>query len=331
MVEVHALAASFPRPAAADLAEAERMLRQIRAGRTVVIDGLALGAMPAVAEALADRLDLIALIHHPLALETGLAPAEAERLRRSERQALGLVRKVIVTSASTARALAAYGVGSEELAVVEPGNDPAPLAPGSRGPGLHLLSVASLTPRKGHALLFEALSRLRDLPWRLTCVGSRTRAPDHAQALEAAIARFGLDERIRLTGELEQCALEAEYAAADAFVLASYHEGYGMVLAEALARGLPVVSTTAGAIPETLPETAGLLVPPGDAEALTAGLRRLIQDDALRDALAAGARAARAELSTWDDACEAFAAAVRQQGGMHGSQTQAPFQPGVSE
>lgn len=314
LVEVHALAASFPRPSAADLAEAERVLGRIPAGRTVVIDGLALGAMPAVVEACADRLDMIALIHHPLALETGLASAEAERLRRSEQQALGLVRKVIVTSASTARALAAYGVGSQDVAVVEPGTDPAPLAHGSRGSVMNLLCVASLTPRKGHDLLFEALSRLRDLPWRLTCVGSTARAPEHVRASDAAIARLGLHERIRLTGELDQEALEAEYAAADAFVLASYHEGYGMVLAEALARGLPIVTTTAGAIPETVPEPAGLLVPPGDAEALTTALRRLIQDDALRDALTAGARAARAALPTWETACEAFAAALLPRG-----------------
>nr|WP_240905524.1 glycosyltransferase family 4 protein [Thiorhodococcus mannitoliphagus] len=270
--------------------------------------------MPAVVEACADRLDLVALIHHPLALETGLASAEAQRLRNSEQRALGWVRKVITTSASTARALDAYEVAQERLVVVPPGTDPAPLAKGSRGPDLNLLCVATLTPRKGHAVLFEALSRIRDLPWRLTCIGSTTRDAEQTAVLEAAIATLGLGDRVRLAGELDAACLDAEYDAADAFVLASFHEGYGMVLAEALARGLPVVSTTAGAIPQTLPEAAALLVPPGNVEALAAALRTLIEDRPLRASLAAGARAARAGLPSWESACHAFAAAVGQPG-----------------
>ncbi|NEX18981.1 glycosyltransferase family 4 protein [Thiorhodococcus mannitoliphagus] len=313
-VKVQALGAGFPHPSTAELREAAQVLGGVPAGRTLVIDGLALGAMPAVVEACADRLDLVALIHHPLALETGLASAEAQRLRNSEQRALGWVRKVITTSASTARALDAYEVAQERLVVVPPGTDPAPLAKGSRGPDLNLLCVATLTPRKGHAVLFEALSRIRDLPWRLTCIGSTTRDAEQTAVLEAAIATLGLGDRVRLAGELDAACLDAEYDAADAFVLASFHEGYGMVLAEALARGLPVVSTTAGAIPQTLPEAAALLVPPGNVEALAAALRTLIEDRPLRASLAAGARAARAGLPSWESACHAFAAAVGQPG-----------------
>jgi glycosyltransferase involved in cell wall biosynthesis len=92
--------------------------------------------------------------------------------------------------------------------------------------------------------------------------------------------------------------------------LPSYFEGYGMVLAEALAHGLPVVSTTAGAIPDTVPRDAGVLVPPGDAVALRAALAALLDDPALRARLAAGARAARAGLPTWPEAVACFAAAL---------------------
>nr|WP_242482387.1 glycosyltransferase family 4 protein [Thiocystis violacea] len=266
--------------------------------------------MPALVEAAAPRLDLIALIHHPLALETGLEPAEAERLRRSEFRALASVRGVITTSRVTADGLTAYGVSRERTRVVEPGTDAAPLATGSGCERLNLLCVATLTPRKGHAILFEALSRVRDLSWRLACVGSAQRDPAHAQALRARIGALDLADRIQLVGQVDAAALANHYQAADACVLASHHEGYGMVLAEALAQGLPILSTTAGAIVHTVPETAGLLVPPGDVEAMAAALRRFLTDRQLRERLRAGALRARASLPSWNAACDAFADAV---------------------
>ncbi len=189
-----------------------------------------------------------------------------------------------------------------------PGTEPASLAGGSGGPGLALLCVASLTPRKGHLVLLDALAGLRDLSWQLTCVGSPDRDPPTARAIRAAIGRLGLEPRVRLVGEQAESGLQPFYAAADLFVLASYHEGYGMALAEALARGLPVVSTTAGAIPDTVPAAAAILVPPGDPAALAAGLRRVLSGPNVRERLAAGARAARDALPTWADAVRAFAA-----------------------
>src|SRR5215470_9773184 len=105
-------------------------------------------------------------------------------------------------------------------------------------------------------------------------------------------------------------ALEREYERADLFVLASYLEGYGMALAEAVARGIPVVSTTAGAIPETVPPAAGVLVPPGDSRALAKALAPLLDHDDARARLAASARDAAAALPTWRTAAERFAAAL---------------------
>lgn len=307
-VHLERLSASFPEPDQEALEGARAALARIPDGAAVVVDGLAFGAMPQVAEAEADRLKLIALVHHPLAEETGLSPAKQALLHGQERAALATARRVIVTSAATARGLAAYGVAPERIGVVPPGCDPAPLATGSDGPGLALVCVASLTPRKGHAVLFEALAGLLDRPWRLTCVGSRDRDPETANELEAMIARRGLSERVVLTGELGGAALDRRYHDADLAVLASFHEGYGMVLAEALARGLPVVSTTAGAIPGTVPETAGILVPPGDTAALAAALARVMDDAALRRRLAAGAREAREALPTWPEGAARFAA-----------------------
>ena len=302
-VRVHSLAANFPAPTSAALAHARETFARIPDGRVVLVDGLALGALPDIAEAEAGRLQLVALVHHPLAAETGLAPARAEALRRSETRALRAMRTVITTSAATARALLEYGVARERIVAVEPGTDRVPLARGSGGPAVELLCVAAIVPRKGHVVLAEALFHLATRLWRLTCVGSLARSPETVARLRHRLAELRLVDRVRLAGVLDRAALDACYARADAFVLATFHEGYGMALAEAVARGLPIVSTRVGAVPDTVPDDAGLHVPPGNVAALRDALARVIDDAALRARLAAGARRARERLSTWEEAC----------------------------
>lgn len=303
---VHALDASFPTPTRAALRGGARVLGDIPAGATVVVDGLALGGMPDLARAHARRLRLVALVHHPLALETGLAPGRAARLRRDERRALAVVRRVVVTSAATARALAGYRVRPASIGVVEPGTDRAPAARGSTGGVPHLLCVASVTPRKGHAVLVAALARIRGLAWRATFAGSLARSPATVRALRRRIEAAGLGGRVTLRGEVGPAVLARCYDRADLFVLASHHEGYGMAVAEALARGLPVVGTTAGAMPETVPAGAGVLVAPGDDRALARALEDVLTTPGLRARLARGAAAAR--LPTWREAGARFAA-----------------------
>lgn len=309
-VRVHSLDSSFPAPTPAALAHARNAFARIPDGRMVLVDGLALGALPDIAEREAGRLQLVALVHHPLAAETGLAPARAEALRRSEARALMAVQSVITTSAATARALLEYGVPRERIAAVEPGTDRAPLARGSGGPAVELLCVAAIVPRKGHAVLAEALSHLATRRWRLTCVGSLARSPETVARLRHRFAELRLADRVRLAGVLDRAALDSCYARADAFVLATFHEGYGMALAEALARGLPIVSTRVGAVPDTVPDDAGLIVPPGNVAALRDALARVIDDAALRARLAAGARRARERLPTWEEACARFEEAL---------------------
>ena len=230
-------------------------------------------------------------------------------LDAAERAALGGAHRVIVTSDTTAAAVAAMGVPAARIGTVRPGVDAVPRASAGRAPSdsqrLDLLCVATITPRKGHALLVDALAGLQELPWRLTCIGSDTRDPATAAALRDLIARHGLEERIALSGERPAAEMPVAYAAADLFVLPSFHEGFGMAFAEALTQGIPVVGTTAGAIPETVPADAGILVPPGDVSALREALRRLLTDPALLQGLRQGA--AHARFPTWDDAARAFA------------------------
>jgi glycosyltransferase involved in cell wall biosynthesis len=308
-VRPHVLPDGFPFPSESVLEEAANLLQGIDEGATVVIDGLAFGAMPAALRPHAERLTLIALIHHPLADETGLDPALKQRLFLGERDSLALAARVVTVSRFVANRLRDFGVAANRIAIVPAGVDLAPLAVGSDR-GLRLLCVATLTPRKGHALLFEALAVLTDRPWRLVCVGSATRDPATAAALRAECERLCLADRVVFTGAVDRTALAAEYDAADVVVLASHYEGFGLVLGEATARGLPIIATRSGGTTEAVPAKAALFVPPRDAFALAEALRRFLDNADLRVQLRTGARAAREKLPTWQEAAERFAAAL---------------------
>lgn len=310
-IDVIDLGGDFPRVDEDIRTAARKKLEKIPERSPIVIDGLALGVLPDIAVALKELNPLIALVHHPLALESGLTPAQVESFRASERAALATTRSVIVTSAPTARLLTNdYCVPAERITVARPGNDPVEPARGSSDGIVRLLSVGSLVPRKGYDVLLAALTMLADLPWRLTIAGDADRDRATAAKIESEIARRGLGGRITIVGAVSAERLAALYRAADLFVLASRFEGYGMAYAEAIAYGLPVIGTTAGAIPETLPGEAAILVAPDDAGALARALRLMIAHKDERQRYANAARAAAARLPSWGDSAKLFAAAI---------------------
>ena len=307
-VDVVVLDGSFPLPTPAARAAADAALRSLPEGSFVLVDGLAFGALPDEDERHARRLRIVALVHHPLAAETGLAPAVAAALGDSERRALASAAAVVVTSEATAAALEDYGVPADRVAVVEPGTDPAPVARGSQSASL--LCVATVTPRKGHEILLRALSSIRDIPWHLTCAGSLDRDAGTVARVRDLVRELRVDDRVSLVGDLDAVSLAVEYDRADLFVLPTLYEGYGMAVAEALARGLPVIGTATGAIGELVGDAAGIVVPPGDVVALAHALARILRDNALRDRLAAGARSRRRRLPGWDAAAGRMAQAL---------------------
>jgi glycosyltransferase involved in cell wall biosynthesis len=183
--------------------------------------------------------------------------------------------------------------------VAPPGVDPAPLAAGSES-GSRLLCVAAVTPRKGQDVLAEALKTLDDLAFQCVLVGALDRAPAYVAGVRAAAG-----DRVQFAGTRTGAALDATYAEADLLVLPSRAEPYGMVVTEALARGLPVVGTRVDGVPEALgaaPDgtVPGVLVPPGDAYALAAALRAWLTDPDLRRRWRAAARERRDTLRGWD-------------------------------
>lgn len=309
--EVVSLGDGFPKPSALTKAAAQARLSDVPKGRLIVVDGLALGVLPEAAAALRDSHPLIALVHHPLALETGVTPEAAVKLHESERAALSHVRAVIANSPSTAKALVQdYGVPADRITVAFPGTDRAPMTTRPAGDTVALLTVGTPVPRKGYDVLTAALAELIDLPWRLTIVGDCSRDPATAARLKSDIEKFRLGPRVTIEDAAPDARLNELYAASDLFVLPSRYEGFGMAYAEAIVRGLPVIGTTGGAIPATVPPQAGVLVPPGDVAALSTVLRRLLENPAERERLAAGARATAGQLPTWQESAKLFSQAI---------------------
>ena len=308
----------YPSPTAADLEASTAALARLPADTTLLIDGLAYGAFP-VALLARIRQRVVALVHHPLGLEAGLTPTRAAQLIALETAALARADHIIVTSPLTKRLLVAdFAVAARDITVAEPGTAAAGRAVGSRGGSggngaLQLLAVGSIVPRKGYPVLIEALAGLRaSAPtrhWQLRIVGSARNA-DEAAKLDRAITERDLGAHVQVLGALEGAALDAHYASSDLFVMPSLFEGYGMVLAEAMARGLPIVCTTGGAAAETVPDAAALKVPPGDAVALRQALARAISEPDLRQQLADGSWAAGQRLPRWDQTCRLVATAI---------------------
>lgn len=302
-VHVAALAGSYPFPARSDRQAARAILAAMPDGALAVVDGLAFGAMDELAAREAERLRLVALVHHPLADETGRSASEITAFERSEREALSHARAVICTSTTTARRLrSGYGVPPGRLRVAPPGTERKTRAPLQGNPPM-LLSLGALVPRKGHDVLIEALARIRDLDWRARFAGPADRDAKWAARLDMAVQGHGLTDRITFAGTVEDA--DRELAGADIFVLPSRHEGYGMAFAEAMAHGLPVVACRTGAVADLVPDAAGALLPPDDVDALADGLRRLLVDGGARQAASDAAWAAGQALPGWRDTARA--------------------------
>jgi glycosyltransferase involved in cell wall biosynthesis len=327
-VEQLRVGGTWPHPSQADLAGLGAALDTVPDSGVVLLDGLVACAASDVVVRQARRLRLAVLVHLPLADETGLEPAAAAVLDARERRALHAVHAVVTTSVATARRVVdRHGLAPSAVHVAVPGADPPGPDADRAGPdadragddGRRLLCVGSVTPRKGHDVLVEALADLGDLgdlAWTCTCVGPLDRSPAHADRVRVRAAELGLGTRLTWSGPRTHPALTQAYDTADLVVLPSRAEPYGMVLTEALARGLPVVATAVDGVPEAVGrapdgELPGLLVPPGDAAALAGALRAWLTEPDLRHRLRAAARARGATLRPWTATATDVAAVLR--------------------
>ena len=305
-VRVFELPGRHPLPDDAALAGARAALAAAPEGTRIVIDGLGLPAFAPLVGDLAQRR-AVGLIHHPTALETGFSDSDRAALKAMERVIFpALARIVAVSRDSAARLVDEFGCDAARIGVVEPGTDEAPRATGSGSESCAILAVGTLVPRKGHDVLLRALARLTDLDWTLTIAGGADRDPVHAHGLRALAEELGIAARLTFVGEADGAALDALYTGADIFALATHWEGYGMAVAEALARGLPIAITAGGAVAELAPKEASVVSPPGDFNSLGRAMRRMIFDRALRAQMADAAWEAGQRLPRWTDRAANF-------------------------
>ena len=293
-----------------------RLLAGIRDGAVVLVDGLIASPMPEILVPEAGRLRLVVLVHMPLG-EAPPSHAVADAGAREAAVLCSAAQSVITTSSFTRdRLLRRYALPPDKVHVAQPGVDPARLASGTDRGG-ELLCVAAVSSHKGHDVLLAALAALGDLPWRCVCVGPLDRDPAFVERLRLDAEAAGVGDRIRFLGVQIGDDLARAYAAADVLVLASRAETYGMVVTEALARGLPVIATEVGGLPEALGRTddgrrPGLLVPPEDSAALAAALRGWLVDADLRQRLREAARERRSTLPGWDAPTDRIARVLTQ-------------------
>jgi glycosyltransferase involved in cell wall biosynthesis len=305
-----AIPGTYPSPTVYDFHATALAIAKTPKDSVLLFDGLAYAVVPpALIRGFSRKI--VALVHHPLCLEAGLDAERAAELRELEIAALAEAQHVIVTSPMTARTLVAdFGVPADGVTVAEPGTDRADRAKGSGLEQIQLLAVGSLIPRKGYTILIDALAGLADRNWHLTIAGAE-RDPDTATKVRDAVKAAGLASHVTFRGEIRDTELAALYAAADVFVMPSLFEGYGMVLAEAMARGLAIICTTGGAAAETCPDDAAIKVPPSDSAALGAALASVLADRQLRQRMADASWAAAATLPTWDQTTGQIAAVLK--------------------
>lgn len=318
-----AVAGGWPRPDDAARASLARTLSAVPDGAVVLIDGLVACGVPDVVVPQARRLALVVLVHLPLGDEVGAGPGSAAGLAALERETLHAASAVVAPSSWAARRIVAqHELPADRVHIAAPGTDPAPLAPGTDGAS-RLLCVGSVTPTKGQDVLVGALSAVADLPWSCDLAGPLRRNPAFVAALRGIIDGHGLGERIQLTGPRTGTQIGTDYAAADLLVLPSRVESYGMVVTEALSRGIPVLAASTGGVPETLGHASdasvpGILVTPDDVPALAGALRRWFGEPALRDALRRSARERRATLQGWKVTSRCLAGVLEQLSGTRG-------------
>jgi glycosyltransferase involved in cell wall biosynthesis len=251
---------------------------------------------------------VVALVHEL----PGVAEGEPE-LEREHEEPLLRTDRLVAVSGHGRSVLLSRGVSAERIRVVPPGFDGVTVhGPSTRGGGpLRALCVAQWIPRKGIRTLVEAWT-LRERPGAvLELVGETDADPDYAVRVRDTI-ETAPPGSIVVSGRVDDARLGDAYASADLFVLPSRYEGYGIVYAEALASGLPVIACGVGPVPELVGGEAAVLIEPDHADDLCAALDLLLEDSALRASMSAAAVRRASGLPRWEDTVCGFEAVLRE-------------------
>lgn len=307
-VELISLEGDYPFPSDQEKSNALDAVKKFPDADVAVVDGLLGGVLPEFIQKLSNAMPVVALIHHPLCLENGLNDKIAKALKTSEKKGLKFVSQIITTSPATTKTVSKlFGFDRSKIHTILPGVKRTQISRGSESQTTHLLCVGSIIERKDHKTLLQALSTLKYLDWRLDCYGSTEFDKELYAQIQDIITKENLSKKVTFHGAVSDERLDAAYATSDIFVLPSLFEGYGMVYAEAIVRGLPVIATTAGAIPDTVPETCGILVEPNNIEMLAQALEKLITNEEMLNKFRQNAINAEPTFPTWQNSATRFA------------------------
>lgn len=256
----------------------------------------------------------VLLIHHLTAWEHSPSP-QRDAVLALEKAAIDAADACIATSHLTADRLEREGLVSG-VRVAEPGADrfqrPASAGQEPASARLRLLFVGNLLPRKRVLELVQAFAGLSSERAELVLVGAEL-DPEYAERVRAVVARSELADRVRWLGSLDAAGVAEQLSFADALVLPSILEGYGMVLSEALWTGVPIIAARVGAAEALVGHTdAGLLYEPDDAGGLRAVLESFVADSDLRGRLRRAAAQSEQYLPRWRDTALAVRATLSQ-------------------
>jgi len=271
---------------------------------TIVVDALARIAVAPHLDRWQASRPVVALVHElPAVASVGSGSVACERVYE---EPLLRADRLVVVSDHGKRVLLDRGVASGRIHVVPPGFDRVPvgdISPARRDGPVRALCVAQWIPRKGILTLVEAWALREDAVLEL--IGETDADPGYAARVREAI-EAGPRGSIIVSGCLDDASLGASFASADLFVLPSRYEGYGIVYAEALAFGLPIIACDVGPVPELVGQEAALLVRPDDKHALSAALDLLLGDPKLRAGMSAAATRRASHLPRWEDTVVGF-------------------------
>jgi glycosyltransferase involved in cell wall biosynthesis len=279
-------------------------LKKLPHGSCVIVDSLILASLHHIVQEFGDRLKFLGLIHLPASYN--VLSGVHGKLADEELTAINDMRQVIVTGQFTFDLLCNVGLNPARICLVEPGTDHFPRKKRYKPVPSELLCIANYSALKAQDVLIRALCRLTAWNWSLHLYGDTNRDKKYTEALRSLIRQLKMEHRIIVHGIVERHEISTVFLNADLFLMPSLFESYGMAITESLAHGIPVVTTSAGNIPYTLPAGMGLLTEPGNEEQLADTIRSIFYDPVKYDALCKAASQYFKQVRSWEQAVSDF-------------------------
>jgi glycosyltransferase involved in cell wall biosynthesis len=279
-------------------------------GTCVVIDSLVLGLLHKLVREFSDRLNIVGLIHLPV---TYNILSYKMKLADYEINAMMDASSLIVTGRFMVQLLGDAGIPSEKITIVEPGTERYPRKRTYKKLPTELLCISNYSAIKAQHVLVQALEKIRHMDWSLNLYGNMQRDERYVASLRSYILRKNLEGRILLHDTIPHDQISAAFLQSDLFILPSLFESFGMVLAESLAHGIPVVTTVAGNIPYTVPPAMGVFTERGNADHLAYALNELMLDEEKYASLYRAASDYHKQARSWETAISDFESIIRYQ------------------